>query len=510
MRVAARARLVADRSGAPASSETCRRVRDAPTVEPAHLDACSTVTWRRARRPDPTRTGADTDELERPGGRTAARSAGPAADMALAEVARRGTRRSSPRWTSSRRGRRIATVAGAGAHSAARCSAPNDDPIGSHAGARGGGRARGPGGGGQVLVTGDVLVETGRRRLRSASRRGFAAPPSSTATLDARSTRVDADAERRRATRRPRRRARSTVVGRARRAGRRAKSTRRSSRRRSARRPRPRRPPAGASSMSIGGHAPVHVERARPQDREVPAMLGATFGELAGELVVGEHRVVRGDHQPARARALHRRDDAPRSPRSSSVVGSRAIGPERGDRGIGAVERGRDRARRAHPAASPAGARAPASSGASGRASARPRSRRGRARAPASRPARPVRSVAPNTTIPRATLTGHAARTLPPASLRDSQRHREHVARRPRRCGRSSARAPARARRPGRPRSASAGSTSVRPARWAASTFCFTPPIGSTRPCSVTSPVMPTIGAHRRVRSAATRAPSSS
>ena len=30
------------------------------------------------------------------------------------------------------------------------------------------------------------------------------------------------------------------------------------------------------------------------------------------------------------------------------------------------------------------------------------------------------------------------------------------------------------------------------PARWAASTFCLTPPIGSTRPCSVTSPVMPT------------------
>ena len=34
--------------------------------------------------------------------------------------------------------------------------------------------------------------------------------------------------------------------------------------------------------------------------------------------------------------------------------------------------------------------------------------------------------------------------------------------------------------------------TSVSPARWAASTFCLTPPMGSTRPCSVTSPVMPT------------------
>ena len=34
--------------------------------------------------------------------------------------------------------------------------------------------------------------------------------------------------------------------------------------------------------------------------------------------------------------------------------------------------------------------------------------------------------------------------------------------------------------------------TSVSPARWAASTFCFTPPIGSTRPDSVTSPVIPT------------------
>ncbi len=31
------------------------------------------------------------------------------------------------------------------------------------------------------------------------------------------------------------------------------------------------------------------------------------------------------------------------------------------------------------------------------------------------------------------------------------------------------------------------------PDRWAASTFCLTPPIGSTLPCSVTSPVMPTV-----------------
>jgi hypothetical protein len=36
--------------------------------------------------------------------------------------------------------------------------------------------------------------------------------------------------------------------------------------------------------------------------------------------------------------------------------------------------------------------------------------------------------------------------------------------------------------------------TSVRPARWAASTFCFTPPMGSTLPCRVISPVMPTLG----------------
>jgi hypothetical protein len=34
--------------------------------------------------------------------------------------------------------------------------------------------------------------------------------------------------------------------------------------------------------------------------------------------------------------------------------------------------------------------------------------------------------------------------------------------------------------------------TSVSPARWAASTFCLTPPMGSTRPCRVTSPVIPT------------------
>ena len=34
--------------------------------------------------------------------------------------------------------------------------------------------------------------------------------------------------------------------------------------------------------------------------------------------------------------------------------------------------------------------------------------------------------------------------------------------------------------------------TVVTPARWAASSFCFTPPIGSTRPFSVTSPVIAT------------------
>jgi len=32
----------------------------------------------------------------------------------------------------------------------------------------------------------------------------------------------------------------------------------------------------------------------------------------------------------------------------------------------------------------------------------------------------------------------------------------------------------------------------VIPARWAAMSFCFTPPIGRTRPFSVTSPVMAT------------------
>ena len=43
------------------------------------------------------------------------------------------------------------------------------------------------------------------------------------------------------------------------------------------------------------------------------------------------------------------------------------------------------------------------------------------------------------------------------------------------------------------PRLRSGMMTSVRPAAWAASTFCLSPPIGSTRPCSVTSPVMPTV-----------------
>ena len=31
------------------------------------------------------------------------------------------------------------------------------------------------------------------------------------------------------------------------------------------------------------------------------------------------------------------------------------------------------------------------------------------------------------------------------------------------------------------------------PAACAASTFCLSPPIGSTRPCNVTSPVIPTV-----------------
>ena len=35
--------------------------------------------------------------------------------------------------------------------------------------------------------------------------------------------------------------------------------------------------------------------------------------------------------------------------------------------------------------------------------------------------------------------------------------------------------------------------TSVSPAACAASTFCFNPPMGSTLPWSVTSPVMPTV-----------------
>ena len=48
--------------------------------------------------------------------------------------------------------------------------------------------------------------------------------------------------------------------------------------------------------------------------------------------------------------------------------------------------------------------------------------------------------------------------------------------------------------------------TVVSPARCAASTFCFTPPIGSTRPCSVTSPVIPTSGRTVSPRSSDTSA----
>ena len=57
----------------------------------------------------------------------------------------------------------------------------------------------------------------------------------------------------------------------------------------------------------------------------------------------------------------------------------------------------------------------------------------------------------------------------------------------------SSARAPPRGCRRGRRGCARAGSRRSGPAAWAASTFCLRPPIGSTRPCSVTSPVIPTV-----------------
>ena len=49
-----------------------------------------------------------------------------------------------------------------------------------------------------------------------------------------------------------------------------------------------------------------------------------------------------------------------------------------------------------------------------------------------------------------------------------------------------------RARRRGRARCRSGSPRRSDPARCAASSFCFSPPIGSTRPCNVTSPVMPT------------------
>ncbi len=66
--------------------------------------------------------------------------------------------------------------------------------------------------------------------------------------------------------------------------------------------------------------------------------------------------------------------------------------------------------------------------------------------------------------------------------------------RRRRSCGWSTHRGP-RAGTSSRSASLRAGMiTSVRPARCAARSFCFTPPMGSTRPASVTSPVMPTSG----------------
>jgi hypothetical protein len=44
------------------------------------------------------------------------------------------------------------------------------------------------------------------------------------------------------------------------------------------------------------------------------------------------------------------------------------------------------------------------------------------------------------------------------------------------------------------------------PARWAASSFCFSPPIGSTRPVSDTSPVIATSERTRRPDSSDARA----
>ena len=99
----------------------------------------------------------------------------------------------------------------------------------------------------------------------------------------------------------------------------------------------------------------------------------------------------------------------------------------------------------------------------------------------------------------------HRASTAPPAASVGQARRRA-----PRRCrearwkvissrtasGTSSRSGPLRTGR----------TTVVSPARWAASTFWRTPPMGSTRPCRVTSPVMPTTERTGTSRSRLTRA----
>ena len=72
--------------------------------------------------------------------------------------------------------------------------------------------------------------------------------------------------------------------------------------------------------------------------------------------------------------------------------------------------------------------------------------------------------------------------------------------------GTSSTRGHRPGRRRGRGRLRSGMITSVRPAACAASTLCFSPPIGRTRPCKVTSPVIPTVCLTARFVSSEARA----
>ena len=230
---------------------------------------------------------------------------------------------------------------------------------------------------------------------------------------------------------------------------------------------------------ALRAHAGVH--RPRPRGREERQRPGR--GDVPRQAVRGRRarRAVRAPGAP-----VHRRRCSPRS--RCPIPTIRPDGPQGARRRDPVTDRPAERLPVPHPL--PEGAR----SGAPRRSPRCARSRPEQLR----RLPLPARAGRAARLRPRPT----PAMAEPAASATLSRRRRL-----PRPPARARARAPrARRRRGGtssRSRTASGTSsrsgplrcgriTVVSPARCAASTFCLTPPIGSTRPCSVTSPVIPT------------------